>query len=318
MNKPRAIDLFCGAGGSSWGARNAGVDIVAGFDMWPVSQAVYSDNFNTSKFYTGKLETQDPEKIARQLGHIDLIIASPECTNHSLAKGSKPVCDISRNTAFQVIKFAKVLNPRWLVIENVATMKKWPRYNEFLKQVEELGYNTEAQVLNSADFGVPQNRKRLFIQCDKIEKPDKIQASTKQPVPASTIINHNGKYSYTPLRTERRAKATLERAERAITALGKNRSFLIVYYGSDYAGGWQSLDKPLRTITTIDRFAIVRPNGNDYEMRMLQPEELKVAMSMPKNFKIEQGTRRNKIKMIGNAVCPEVMKNIVSSLVFKE
>lgn len=49
-------------------------------------------------------------------------------------------------------------------------------------------------------------------------------------------------------------------------------------------------------------------------MRMLQPDELKIAMSMPKMFKIEHGIRREKIKMIGNAVCPEVMKSVLKSL----
>ncbi|WP_223201951.1 hypothetical protein, partial [Streptococcus pneumoniae] len=59
----------------------------------------------------------------------------------------------------------------------------------------------------------------------------------------------------TPLFTRDRAKGTLERAERAIKELGPNEPFLLVYYGSDKAGGWQSLDRPLRTVTTLDRFA---------------------------------------------------------------
>jgi len=317
MNPPRAIDLFCGAGGSSWGAQNAGFEIVAGFDMWSVPGAVYSDNFTNSRFYPGKLEDQDPEKIAGDLGKIDLILASPECTNHSPAKGNKPRCDISKNTAFQVVRFAKVFKPRWIVVENVANMRKWRRFEEFLTQITSLGYKTEVQVLNSADFGVPQNRKRLFILCDNMEQPVKVQPSCERLLSAKAIINPNGIYPYTPLHTKKRAAPTLERADRAIAALGNNVPFLIVYYGSDHAGGWQSIDKPLRTITTLDRFAYVRPNCKDYEMRMLQPEELKTAMSMPAEFKIEHGCRRDKIKMIGNAVCPKVMERVVKCLVSK-
>ena len=63
------------------------------------------------------------------------------------------------------------------------------------------------------------------------------------------------------LRSENRAKATIERAERAITALGVRKAFLLVYYGSDAAGGWQRLTAPLRTLTTLDRFAYVKPDG---------------------------------------------------------
>jgi DNA (cytosine-5)-methyltransferase 1 len=318
MKSPRAIDLFCGAGGSSWGARNAGFEIAAGFDMWTVSGAVYSDNFVNSRFYPGKLENQDPEKILRELGKIDLILASPECTNHSLAKGNKPRCDISRDTAFQVVRFAKVFKPRWIVVENVVSMGKWHRFEEFVMQVKSLGYKTEVQVLNSADFGVPQNRKRLFILCDNMEQPVKVQASCEKLVSAEAIIDSNGIYPYTPLRTKRRAAATIERADRAIAALGNNVPFIIVYYGSDHAGGWQSIDKPLRTITTLDRFAVVRPKGKGHEMRMLQPEELKAAMSMPEEFKIQHGIRRDKIKMIGNAVCPKVMERVVKFLVSRD
>ena len=83
------------------------------------------------------------------------------------------------------------------------------------------------------------------------------------------MINRNGKYPFSPLRTEKRAVGTLERADRAIEAVGAKDAFLLVYYGTDGSGGWQKLDQPLRTITTVDRFAYVRVNGKGHEMRML-------------------------------------------------
>ena len=90
---------------------------------------------------------------------------------------------------------------------------------------------------------------------------------------------------------------------------------MIVYYGTDGSGGWQSLDKPLRTITTLDRFAYVKPTPQGHMMRMLQPDELKQAMGFPADYQIVARTRRERIKLIGNAVCPPVMKNIVRSLI---
>ena len=310
---PRTIDLFCGAGGSSAGARSAGAQLVAAFDAWELAGKVYTDNFPEAKFHHGRLEEMTDSEI-KALGKIDLILASPECTNHSPAKGNKPRCEKSRETAFQVTRFAKLLEPRWLVIENVVSMRNWFRYQELLEELEELGYKTNAQVLNSADFGVPQKRRRLFILCDREATPSMVKSTARKLRPASKIINTNGKYKYSPLVTPRRAKATLERAERAFEVVGRKTPFLIVYYGSDHAGGWQSLDDPLRTITTLDRFALVKPDGSDHVMRMLQVPELKAAMGMAKSHKFNHGTRRENITMVGNAVCSPVMNAVIRSL----
>jgi len=71
----------------------------------------------------------------------------------------------------------------------------------------------------------------------------------------------------------------------------------------------------LRTITTVDRFAIVKTDPEQgHVMRMLQVPELQAAMGMPKEMKFETGSRRERIKMIGNAVCPPVMKGVIESL----
>ncbi len=77
------------------------------------------------------------------------------------------------------------------------------------------------------------------------------------------------------------------------------------------------MGRPLRTITTLDRFAIVKPSNKGHLMRMLQVDELKAAMGMPEEMKFEYGSRRDKIKMIGNAVCPPVMKTVVTELIFE-
>ena len=130
------------------------------------------------------------------------------------------------------------------------------------------------------------------------------------------IVDLNGKYKWTPLRAPKRAIATLERAERGIAVMGADKPFLLVYYGSDGGGGWQKLNRPLRTITTVDRFALVKPDKeHGHVMRMLQVPELQAAMGMPVKMKLEAGTRRDRIKMIGNAVCPPVMKRVIKSLV---
>jgi DNA (cytosine-5)-methyltransferase 1 len=312
-NKIRAIDLFCGAGGSSWGAKQAGAEIVASVDLWDLAGKSHHNNFPDTKFYHGRLEDLDVDHLATELGRIDLILASPECTNHSPAKGNKPRCELSKNTAFQVIRFANKFTPRWIVIENVVSMRQWTRYKEFKAELSDLGYNLREQVLNSADFGVPQSRRRLFMLCDLKEMPAPTPPIDLTPRIVDAIVDFNGTYHWTPLHTERRAKATLERAERGINAIGPDKPFLLVYYGSDHAGGWQELSRPLRTITTVDRFAIVKPSPQGHMMRMLQVPELQLAMGMD-GMKFEHGSRRERIKMIGNAVCPPVMKRVVETL----
>ena len=313
-NPIRAIDLFCGIGGNSCGARAAGVEIVAGFDMWELAGQVYVDNFSPATFYHNRLQDINIGKIKNQLGKVDLILASPECTSHSVARGNKEKSIESLNLAYQVLRFAMELNPRWVVIENVTAMQSWNGYQEFLKKLRQ-HFHVSVQKLNSHDFGVPQKRRRLFLICDRDLEPGKVSPPSGIFLrTAEDILDRNGVYRYSSLFAEKRAKPTIERAQRAIEQLGSQAEFLLVYYGSDKSGGWQRIQDPLRTITTLDRFALVRPGPEGHEMRMLQPPELQAAMGFPESFAINRGTRRDKVHLLGNAVCPPVVTEIVRSL----
>ncbi len=310
----RALDLFHGAGGSSLGAELAGAKVTAAIDRWDVAYKCYSKNFPNTFTVNDDIRNINPKGFHDDIGDIDLIIASPECTSHSCAKGSRNGCEESKLTAFEVIKFVVEFRPKWIVIENVIQMVTWERYGELKGKLNDLGYNITENKLNSKDFGVAQSRKRLFLLCSSTGNPQiKFPNKTRRKT-ANYIINKNGKYNYSPLRKLGRAPATIERAERAISVLGEGSPFLIVYYGSDGSGGWQTLNNPLRTITTIDRFAYVKYTEAGYMMRMLQPEELKLAMGFPKHYKFAETTRRDKIKLIGNAVCPPVMECAIKSL----
>ena len=311
----RTLVLFSGAGGSSWGAREAGAEIVAAFDLWSLAGETHDVNFPEAEFVPGRLEDLDVDEMKEKFGQIDMILASPECTNHSPAKGNKPRCEESKNTAFQVTRFAKAFKPRWLVVENVVSMRRWSRYAEFKTELQTSGYKLREEVLNAAKFGVAQSRRRLFLLADREKEPPKIVSNKRVIRKIADIVDLNGSYQWTPLRKPNRATATLERAARGIAALGGDTPFLLVYYGSDGAGGWQRLTRPLRTITTVDRFALVKPDSkHGHVMRMLQVPELQAAMGMPAKMKLEVGSRRDRIKMIGNAVCPPVMRVVITRL----
>jgi DNA (cytosine-5)-methyltransferase 1 len=320
MNKHKpikAIDLFAGVGGSSAGAVAAGVEVLAAIDCWGLAKKTYKDNFPNVRFVKQKCEDVRMGELKKKIDKVDLIIASPECTSHTCAKGNAPRSEKSRRTAFQVVRFAKAFMPRWIVIENVVHMRSWKKYKSWLQDIRNLGYEVREQVINAADHGVPQSRRRLFILCDREKTPQSVEPTIKKRKTAASIIDRNGHFNFSPLRKKNRAAATLSRANRAIRVVGKKTAFLIVYYGSDAAGGWQRTRVPLRTLTTLDRFGYVRPKKKKkgYEMRMLQVPEIRAAMGFPAKHGLNHGTRREKIKLLGNAVCPPVMKAVIRTLI---
>ena len=304
----RCFDLFCGAGGSSRGATMAGAKVVGGVDAWKLAVETFKLNFPEAIVWNERAEDIDPEDIATKVGRVDLLLASPECTDHSVAKGSAPRCEASRETAFQVTRYAKAFKPRWVVVENVPQMVRWARFSDWVAGVHELGYHTCCAVLDAQDYRTPQSRKRLFVLCDKETEPTP-PPKARGPKRTVASILRNGEsrgklWVFRPVYHPGRAKTTIERFERAVKALGPDAEFILVYYGSDGAGGYQTLDRPLRTVTCLDRFAYVRPSGRGHEMRMLQPPELAAAMGFPPTHKWARSSRRDRVRLIGNAVCP--------------
>ena len=316
MDTLRALDIFCGAGGSSAGAEAAGAEIVSGIDACPVATQTYKANFPGANVITGQLEDIDLVDLKHRVGSVNLLLASPECRNHTCARGAAPRDEASRDTALLTIEYARAFRPRWLVLENVIHMRPWSRYGELKGILKQLGFKLKERILNASAFGVPQSRRRLFLVGDREQEPRlDIPPQVKHPVAAATILDDPGTWKMSPLFSPRRAKATIVKAERAFAALDEGTSFLLVYYGNDGSGGWQPLDRPLRTITTVDRFALVEHDGDIWRMRMLQVPELRRAMGHGDDFKLPVGTRRDRIKLLGNGVCPPVMESVVRSLV---
>lgn len=311
------VDLFCGGGFGARGAVRGGGVPLLGVDAWQLAVDTYAANFPNATVLCSKIEDLDPFQLAHQY-RPDVLLTSPECTSHSIARGAKPGCESSRASALGIVHWVQAMKPKWLIVENVNRMKKWDRHNELVETIEGLDYTVSDLLLNANDFGSAQARKRMFLICSRdgisVSREDLLAVGKRRRKSAIDIVDWSGRFSTQPLYRPGRAQATIERAERAIDALGKNVPFLIVYYGSDYAGGWQTLDAPLRTVTTIDRFGLVTWDRGAPQLRMLQPEELKRAMGAGREHRLPVGSRREKVKLCGNGVCSDVLEVIFKQL----
>jgi DNA (cytosine-5)-methyltransferase 1 len=307
------VDLFCGGGFGARGAVRGGGKPLLGLDAWDLATKTYKTNFPESDVLTDYIEKVDIAGLGKKYKP-DVLLTSPECTSHSIARGAKTGRESSRETALGIVPWVEAMKPRWVIVENVNRMKQWSRHDELVQTIENLGYTVSDLFLNSADFGSAQARKRMFLVCDRrgtsVSKELLLELVTAKRLSARDVIEWDADYATTPLERPGRAKPTLERAERAIKELGRKTAFIIVYYGSDYAGGWQTLDAPLRTVTTVDRFALVTWKKDVPFMRMLQPSELSKAMGGGAEHQLPHGSRREKVKLCGNGVCSDVMTAI--------
>ncbi len=178
----RAADLFCGAGGTSSGLLDACADLglklnLLAINHWPIAIETHSANHPYAEHLCESLDTVDPRKVVPS-GRLDLLVASPECTHHSNARGGRPMSDQSRASAWHVARWAEALHVSNILIENVREFRDWgpldskgrpikkrkgELYGAFLNALRAMGYNVEDRILNAADYGDPTSRKRLFI-----------------------------------------------------------------------------------------------------------------------------------------------------------
>ena len=99
MSTARTLDIFCGAGGSIGGERAAGAEIIVGIDACRIAADTFKANFPDALVITNRREHVDLADLKQDVGRIDLLLASPECRNHTCARGAAPVDESSRATA---------------------------------------------------------------------------------------------------------------------------------------------------------------------------------------------------------------------------
>ena len=298
-----AIDLFSGLGGWSTGARMAGVNVLWAANHWPEAVEWHSANHPDTQHICQDLHQADWSQVPAH----DLLLASPCCQGHSKARGKasgNPQHDASRSTAWAVVSALEFHRPALAIVENVPEFLDWALYPAWASAMDALGYNLAPHVVNCADLGVPQERIRMFIICTRSQAPLHLQLPKMTHVPATSFIDFNaGRWS--PIERPGRAAATLERIRNGRAQFGDR--FVMSYYGNTKSG--RSLQRPIGTITTRDRWAIV--DGD--RMRMLTADENLLAMSFPADT-LRPANHRLTVHMAGNAVPPVAGMRIIQSL----
>ena len=170
----RILDLFCGAGGLSWGMhKNPNFKTMIALDFDENAAKTFKYNMPDTTVIVGDItEKSIKDKIVAlaKENSINMIMGGPPCQGYSM-KGKKLGLADPRNFLFrEYLDFVKILRPDAFVIENVkgllSSANGWFK-DEIIKTIHDLGYDVEVSVLNAADFGVPQSRERTIFICSK-------------------------------------------------------------------------------------------------------------------------------------------------------
>ena len=170
MKMYKYIDLFAGAGGMSLGFDNAEFENVLAVEYDKCFAETYSFNFPKHNLKVADIKNISNDKIKKLIGNkkIDVIIGGPPCQGFSIAgKIGRNFIDDERNQLFkEFVRFVEVIKPRIFVMENVAALKthnKGKTIEEIIKEFERIGYTVKCDVLNAVNYGVPQQRRRIFV-----------------------------------------------------------------------------------------------------------------------------------------------------------
>lgn len=299
----KAIDLFAGAGGFTEGAKLGGANVVWAGNHWRLAVDIHAANHPETIHACQDLKQADWTQIPAH----DIGLASPSCKGHTKARGKEKLHhDSERATAWAVVDCAEChRQPVWIV-ENTLEFKDWVLFPVWKDAMARLGYSIAEYVIDAADLGVPQNRVRLFLIATISKSPIKINIPQRQHKPISEVIQWD-EYKWSLIDKPGRSKNTLARISAGRRLYGDR--FVAPYYGSGSGKSGRSINRPVGTITTVDRWAVI--NGD--KMRMMQPPEVRLAMGFRPSY-ILPGDRRSAIHLMGNAVCPAVPEHLIKEV----
>lgn len=297
---PTVTDLFSGAGGSSEGLRQAGMDIVIAANHSPVAVATHQLNHPDTEHRCADLSETDWRTFPST--HVAWI--SPSCVWHARCGGRKrPPADvermradagaIDRATAFAVIEAAEVHRYPILFVENVPEFCDWSLYRWWLDGLRQLGYRLQSMVLDAADFGHAQYRKRWFLAATQPGIDLDLTPPVMAPVFAEAILDDEpGKVVTRKLYVTPQIEAITEHGVRHLVTYRRNSKP-------------RRVDQfPLATVTAGGNHhavAVVSSWGGQWH-RMLNNRECARAQGFPDSYQFVGKTTAEVKRQIGNAV----------------
>lgn len=325
--KPIAVDLFSGAGGLSEGLKQAGYRVAGAVELDDAACQIYRLNHPRVRLWNTDIRKLSAKSVMKALrlprGRLDLLAACPPCQGFSAMRtrnGANRNRDGRNDLIFDVLRFAKKLRPKALMLENVPGLAQNARFRLFRKRLIAMGYEVSWRVLNAVDFGVPQRRKRLVLLAARGAAP---AFASRAPRPR-TVRGAIGRLK-TPARSrdplhnysvERHPKVRAlireipkdggSRTARGRTAQldchRKHEGFYDVY-------GRMAWDAPSPTITggciNPSKGRFLHPSAN----RAITLREAALLQTFPRTYRfpLEHG-RYHVALMIGNALPPEFIR----------
>jgi DNA (cytosine-5)-methyltransferase 1 len=331
--KPKAVDLFCGAGGLSEGLRQAGFSVVGAVELDALACSTYRLNHSRVKLWELDIRSISGAVMMKSLkirrGELDLLAACPPCQGFSTMRtknGKRRNRDSRNDLIFDVLRLIRSIMPISVMLENVPGLAKNQRYTTFRKALESLGYQIKWDVLNTVNFAVPQRRRRLVLLASRLGKPEFAPTASRYRTVRQLIGDLTPpKRSRDPLHnySVSRSKEILNRI-RKIPQNGGSRislgregqlpchkrldGFRDVY-------GRMAWDKPAPTITggciNPSKGRFLHPSAN----RAITLREAALLQTFPRSyrFSLDRG-RYLAALLIGNALPPEFIKRHAMAL----
>lgn len=341
MKKYKVIDLFCGIGGFSYGFEMTDkFEVVVAADIWNVAVNTFKRNHSNKNVdvLLQDLTTMPSEYWTKYRNKIDVIIAGPPCQGFSMS-GKRDVND-KRNSLFEeVIRISEIVNPSYIIIENVVGLlsMQTPEGKDVKELISEefdrIGYKSTYKILNAADYGVPQARKRVVFIASKnlpLEYPDAIYKPSEYITVGDALgnVDPDGDYYLEPTTDFQKLMAGRKDIQNHIRRqsndlVTKRMSYIpqggnwrdipeeLGTGGGVHSNAYKRLDPKLPSVTIkhAAKAMIIHP----YRDRILTVREVARLQSFDDDFVIE-GTGSDQHQQLANAVPPLLGKAIAEKL----
>ena len=321
IGKPKFIDLFAGIGGFRLGFEKAGYECVFSNEIDKNCQTVYESNFSEKPF-------DDVTQInTNKLPDFDVLVAGFPCQPFSISGKKQGFKDTRGTLFFDICRIINAKNPKVVVLENVKNLIYHDNGNTFktiIQTLEDMEYSVSYKLLNSKDFGVPQNRERIIIvgikgqttfDFDKLPKFEEVKL--KNFLDKSGNFEYLDPSEYTILEnytTQKTGLVFIGYRNKNIwkTGIRPNTEHLSrVYRQPNRIYSIEGVHPTIPSQETAGRFFIYLPDED--KVRKLTLNECYRIMGFPDDFK-----RSNKIvhqyRQIGNSVCVPMVEQIALTI----